>query len=92
MSWDAEISASRIFGGGFIGLIDQIRMLRDESQYGIQLVLRKTRVPRNFYGRLDPDFAFHLFAADMDMPPLIEVEAEKAHPIRAIRYRDSWHE
>jgi hypothetical protein len=55
-------------------------------------VLRKTRIPRDFYGRLDPDFAFHLFAADMDMPPLIEVEAEKAHPIRAIRYRDSWHE
>jgi hypothetical protein len=66
-------------------------MLRNESQYGIQLVLRKTRVPRNFYDRLDPDFAFHLFAADMDMPPLIEVEAKKAHPIRAIRYRDSWH-
>ena len=72
-------------------MIDQIRMQRDESQYGIQLVLRITRVPRNFYGRLDPDFAFHFFAADMDMPPLIEVEAEKAHPIRAIWYRDSWH-
>jgi hypothetical protein len=81
-----------IFGGGFIGLIDQFAMQSDKPQYVIQLVLRKTRIPRDFYGRLDPDFAFHLFAADMDMPPLIEVEAEKAHPIRAIRYRDSRHE
>ena len=57
----------------------------------IQFVRGKTRIPGQTDLRLDPYLAFVPFTPDMHMPFLAEIEAEEAHPVRAVGDGNSGH-
>ena len=91
LSWEGVISASRIFGGGFISLLDEISIFRNQTNDGIQFVGCKSGVPCNFDIRLDPHLAFKSFASDMHMASLCQIKTEEADAIRTIWNRNPWH-
>jgi hypothetical protein len=87
-----SIVASMIFGGGFIGGIDQGEILAHKAKNVMQFLVGETGVPRQLHAWGDPDFAFFSLAANVDMVPLGQIETEKTDPIRAVGDGDTRHE
>ena len=66
-------------------------MIAHDAEDVIHFMVGETCVPCQLNTGLDPDLALLPVPANVNMPLLIEIEAEETNPIRDIRDRDARH-